>query len=195
MHQPAPSKSARDGEGEKTIFYIRIRPKLVLKVSARTVTINIQQKPITNQSPAWDDDVHSDNPLETVTDTETDTDDDGSFLPFHKKKRQARRSQWQKKKKSKTIDTASAFAIPEAQPANRARIPERGLGQKVGFVETTEIYELPEELEYGEEEGPTAMEKMLEMERLKEWVLERSPGGVGEMGWVRRLVELEMAEM
>jgi hypothetical protein len=88
-----------------------------------------------------------------------------------------------------------ASPILEPQPANRARYPGRGFGQHVGFLDTIEVFELPIDPDYNAEDGHTAMERMIELDRLKQWVQERSSEEVGEMGWVRRLVELEMAEM
>jgi hypothetical protein len=189
MPQPEDSIPSGNREGESRICHVRIRPKLVLKVTARPVATQTQQKPLIVQESSWDE-VHTDD----ETDTDDNDDDDLSFRLLHKKKRAARRSQWDKKKKRKT-NCEPAPAIPEPQPANRARIPARGFGQRVGFVETTVVHELPEDPEDEKEDGPTAMEKMMQLERLKEWVLERSPGGLGEMGWVRRLVELEMVEL
>jgi hypothetical protein len=196
MYKPAPSITAVYAEPKNRNDYLQIRPRLVLKVSARSISMPQTILPQSNQSESWNDHVHNERPIDTEDDEDTSDEDDGadhSFL-LRRRKRAARRSRWQKNKKCKTYSMTSAL-IPEPQPANRARIPERGLGQRVGFAEKIEIYQLPEEEEVDEEEGPTAMERMLQMEKLKQWVLERSSEGLGEMGWVRRLVELEMEEL
>jgi hypothetical protein len=63
----------------------------------------------------------------------------------------------------------------------------------VGFCDEVVVHYI-EAQEEEEEQGPSAMEKAMELERLKKWVEEMSPDAKEEEKglWVRRLVELEM---
>jgi hypothetical protein len=218
MHQPHIGTRGGEREGDANILHVRNRPKLVLKVSPRAPHVSKLHNPVINNLQFVHDgtylDSDSDLPSDSNYNDETDayyndcsgsdtehyvyspldSDSDDGFLLLHKAKRQARRSRREQHKKSKMRDTA-AWDILEPQPANRARYPGRGFGQHVGFLDTIEVFELPIEADNNEEEGPTAMERMMELDRLKQWVQERSSEEFGEMGWVRRLVELEMAEM
>jgi hypothetical protein len=210
MHQPHIGTRGGEPEGDEKISHVQNRPKLVLKVSPRAPLVSKPYKPVINNLPFVHDGIYLDSDSDLPSNSNhndesyadyydssalhSDSDSDDGFLLLHKAKRQARRSRLEKRKKSEMRDTA-AWAILEPQPANRARYPGKGFGQRVGFLDTIEVFELPIEADNNEEEGPTAMERMMELDRFKQWVQERSPEEVGEMGWVRRLVELEMAEM
>jgi len=74
-------------------------------------------------------------------------------------------------------------------------------GKRVGFVEEVTVHVLPFAREEPEEPMVSAVERSMEIERLKEWVKEQgmnSPaGGLSEeerKEWVRKLVELEMGD-
>lgn len=86
--------------------------------------------------------------------------------------------------------TPSASFLPTPQPGHRGRTLVR---KTVGFCDEVVVHYI-EAQEEEEEQGPSAMEQALELERLKKWVEEMSPDAKEEERglWVRRLVELEM---
>ncbi|KAI5812806.1 hypothetical protein BZA77DRAFT_323391 [Pyronema omphalodes] len=87
--------------------------------------------------------------------------------------------------------TPSASFLPTPQPGHRGRTLIR---KTVGFCDEVVVHYIEIEEEEEIEQGPSAMEKAMELERLKKWVEEMSPDAKEEERglWVRRLVELEM---
>jgi len=115
------------------------------------------------------------------------------------KDKHRRRRRYVQRKKSMSLYhpvTPAAGFMPPRQPSCRGR----ELSKRVSFSDQVVIHQLPEEATDADDDKPTAMERMLEIDRLKAWVREQgenSDEGFGEdesNDWIRKLVALELVD-
>jgi len=183
----------------------RPRPKLSLQITPLTVNTPItptSRTPFSALSPTsrntqMNRQLTAPSPASSAS---SSSSDDSPDSPDMKDKRRRRRFVNSKKAMSlHQPSTPAASFMPARQPETRGR--ELCRERHVGFCDDVVVHYLPEEEEDEDAddvyEKPTAMERAMELERLKEWVKAHGEtmGDEESSEWVRKLVELEMGEI